>query len=168
MNQNHPFTYRINLRLLFLLPLLGSFLFLSAQTKYVKKYAALADSLQEVYSIPSSVILGIAIIESASGTSRNCRLLNNHFGIVGKNNLLKTKRIKSRYKQYPNDTSSYVDFCKLMTRKRFYSKLKGKMDYKLWIEAISKSNYSEVPLIWKERILTAIRKHSLANPAKRH
>lgn len=150
-----------------MLLLLSSFHNLSAQSKYVRKYSGLADSLQAAYGIPSAVILGIAIIESSSGTSRNCRLLHNHFGIVGKNNLLKTKRIKSRYKQYANDTDSYIDFCRLMTTKRFYSKLKGNMNYKLWIDAISKAKYSEVPAIWKERILSAIRKNKLAAPGKK-
>jgi len=152
--------------LLLLAGLIGSFHTMTAQSKYVKKYSALADSLSEAYQIPTAVILGVAIIESSSGTSRNCRLLNNHFGIVGKNNLLKTRGIRTRYKQYANDTSSYADFCRLMTTKRFYSKLKGNMDYKLWIEAISKARYSEVPLVWKQRILDAIRKNKLARPNK--
>lgn len=152
--------------LLLLASLIGSFHTMTAQSKYVKKYSGLADSLSEAYQIPVSVILGVAIIESSSGTSRNCRLLNNHFGIVGRNNLLKTRGIKTRYKQYPNDTSSYIDFCRLMTTKKFYSRLKGNMDYKLWIEAISKARYSEVPLVWKQRILEAIRKNKLARPNK--
>ncbi|HYM94681.1 MAG TPA: glucosaminidase domain-containing protein [Chitinophagaceae bacterium] len=152
----------------FLLPviLLSSSHLLSAQSEYVQKYSDLADSLSEVYGIPAAVILGIAIIESSSGTSRNCRLLNNHFGIVGRNDLLKTKKIKTRYKQYPNDTSSYVDFCRLMTRKRFYYRLKGNKDYKLWIDAISKAKYSEVPVVWRQRILDAIRKNKLSVPHK--
>lgn len=162
MKLNQRFTTRIRSRLLLSLLLLGSFHTLSAQSKYVRKYSGLADSLQEAYGIPTAVILGIAIIESSSGTSRNCRLLKNHFGIVGRNNLLKTRGIKTRYKQYDSDTSSYVDFCRLMTRKRFYPKLKGNMDYKLWIDAISKAKYSEVPDVWKQRILSAIRKNRLS------
>lgn len=146
---------------LLLVLLFGCFSAVSGQSKYVKKYSGLADSLSEVYGIPPAVMLGIAIIESSSGTSRNCRLLNNHFGIIGKNNLLRTKGIKTKYKQYPDDTSSYVDFCRLMTKKKFYSKLKGNMDYKLWIDAISKAKYSEVPAVWKQRILQTIRKNRL-------
>lgn len=162
MNLNHPISPGISRRVLFFLLLFGSFHSLSAQKKYIKEYSGLADSLQQVYGIPSSVILGVAIIESASGTSRNSRLLHNHFGIMGKNNLLKTKGVKSRYKQYPDSKSSYIDFCRIIYKRKFYSKLKGNMDYKLWIHAISRSNYSEVPDIWKERVLTAIRKHKLS------
>lgn len=131
------------------------------QTKYLQTYGPLADSLSIVYGIPSSVMLGVAIIESGSGTSRNAKLLNNHFGIVGKNSLLKTKGIRSRYKQYPSVKASYIGFCQLLTRKKFYPKLKGNNDYKLWLEAMSKAGYSEAPVEWKTRISAAIRKFKL-------
>jgi Bax protein len=133
-----------------------------SQSAYIKKYRPLADSLAEVYGVPASVMLGVAILESGSGTSRNSKLLNNHFGIVGKNNLLKTKGIKTRYKQYPDATSSYVAFCQLQTRKKYYAKLKGNKDYTLWIDTMSKSSYSEVPEIWKSRVLSIIKKNKLA------
>jgi Bax protein len=133
-----------------------------AQSKYIRKYRPMADSLSEVYKIPTSVMLGVAILESGSGTSRNCKLLNNHFGIVGKNNLLKTKGVKTRYKQYPDALASYVDFCKVIKKKRFYKKLKDNMDYKLWIDAISKAGYSEVPDYWKTKVLETIKKNKLS------
>lgn len=133
-----------------------------SQAKYIQQYRPLADSLQEVYGIPAGVMLGVAIIESGSGTSRNAKLLNNHFGIVGKNNLLKTKGIKSRYKQYASPAASYVGFCQMLSRKKFYAKLKGNMDYKQWLDAMAKARYSEAPVEWKKRITAAIRKHKLA------
>lgn len=133
-----------------------------AQSAYVKKYKPLADSLAEKYEIPVAVILGVAIIESGSGTSRNSKLLNNHFGIVGKNDLLKTKGIRSRYKQYPDVASSYVGFCKLVKKKKYYDKLKGNMDYRLWLEAMSKAGYTEAPEEWKKRISLTIKKHKLS------
>ena len=134
----------------------------SGQSKYIKQYKPIADSLSSVYGIPTSVMLGIAIIESGAGKSRNCRLLNNHFGIKGKNDLLKTKGIKTAYKQYPDGRASYISFTMLMTRKKFYQKLKGKMDHRLWLDAISKSGYSTVPQEWKRNITAAIKKHKLA------
>lgn len=133
-----------------------------AQTKYVQKYRPLADSLSIEYGIPAAVMLGVAIIESSSGTSRNCKLLNNHFGIIGKNKLLKTKGIKTRYKQYDDAMESYVDFCHLLKKRKFYKKLKGNIDYKLWIDAISKANYSEIPATWKLRVLATIKKNKLS------
>jgi len=137
-----------------------------SQSRYVKKYRPVADSLSSVYGVPTSVILGVAILESGSGTSRNCKLLNNHFGIVGKNDLLKTKRIKSRYKQYTDSMASYVDFCRLMTKKKFYKKLKDNNDYSLWVEAISAAGYSEIPDYWKQKVLETIRKNKLAVASK--
>ncbi len=135
---------------------------LQAQSKYVKKYKPLVDSLYAEYGVPAAVILGVAIVESGSGASRNAKMLNNHFGIVGKNNLLKTKGIKSRYKQYKQVADSYEDFCQLLSRRKFYSTLKGNKDYRVWVDAISKTGYSEMPEEWKKRINTAIRKNKLS------
>lgn len=128
---------------------------------FENKYRPLADSLGAVYGIPPSVILGVAIIESGSGKSRNARLLNNFFGIKGKNNLLRTKRIRSSYKQYPNDTASFVSFCGLVSRKKFYPKLKGNPDYRLWTDALSHAGYSEIPETWEKLINSTIRNHQL-------
>ena len=88
-------------------------------------------------------------------------MLHNHFGIVGKNNLLQTKGIKTRYKQYPNVAASYKDFCRIISRRRFYPKIKGNTDYKVWTDSISKSNYSEVPEEWRKKINATIKKHKL-------
>ncbi|MDP4262729.1 MAG: glucosaminidase domain-containing protein [Bacteroidota bacterium] len=130
--------------------------------RYVKKYKPLADSLSAVYGIPAAIILGVAIMESGAGGSRNCKLLNNHFGIVGKNNLLRTKGIKTRYKQYPDAQASYMDFCRVIKKKKFYKKLKDNMDYKLWADAISKTGYSEIPVEWKKRVIATIEKNKLS------
>lgn len=143
---------------LLLLVTLGS---LQAQSKYVTRYRPIADSLSEVYGIPEAVILGVAILESGSGTSRNAKLLNNHFGIVGRNNLLKTKGIRTRYKQYPSVKASFADFCRLLSRRKFYARLKGKDEPGLWVDAISKTGYSENPVEWKKRITAAIKKNKL-------
>ena len=143
---------------LVMISLLGSTL-VFGQSKYVKQYRALADSMQEEYKIPAAVILGVAILESGSGTSKNARLLNNHFGIVGKNKL---KNVKTRYKQYESVYDSYKDFCKLLKKKKYYDKLKGNMNYTLWVDAISKAGYSEVPTIWKQRVISTIKKNKLS------
>ena len=135
----------------------------SSTKTFIKKYQPLADSLSKDYGIPASVILGVAIIESGSGTSKNCKLLNNFFGIVGKNKLMKTKGIKSRYKQYDDPHDSFKDFCKLLKKKKFYKSLKGNMDHALWVDSISKAGYSEVPAVWKQRVLSTIKKNKLAS-----
>jgi flagellum-specific peptidoglycan hydrolase FlgJ len=132
-----------------------------SQSAYIKKYKPLAVELSEEYGIPVAVILGIAIHESGAGTSRHAKLLNNHFGIKGKNKLLKEKGIRSSYKQYDEVKDCYKDFCKIIKKKKFYKKLKGNKDYTLWIDEISKAGYSVIPKIWKERVLSTIKKNKL-------
>lgn len=149
-------SYKIGILLISILYTSG---LLSQTTIYKTKYKPLADSLAKVYDIPFTVILGVAIVESSSGTARYCNLLNNHFGKTGKNNLLKTHKIRTKYKQYPNVTSSYLDFCRFISRKPFYPKLRGNKDYHLWINAISKTGYSELPEVWRKRVISVIKKH---------
>ncbi len=132
-----------------------------SQSTYIKKYRPLATELSAEFGIPASVILGVAIVESSGGTGRNVRLLNNHFGIIGKNNLRKTKGIKTRYKQYPDAVASFRDFCKVISKKKFYHRLKGHPAYLPWLDAISKTGYSEAPAVWKKRIAGVIQKHKL-------
>jgi flagellum-specific peptidoglycan hydrolase FlgJ len=114
---------------------------LHSQT-YYQKYQPIADSLEAVYGIPSSIMLAVAMQESGGGKSKVAKLLNNHHGITGKNNLLKTHGIKSMYQWYPSDTASYEGFCKVVARKKFYTTLKGSTDYKKWVYAIAKSGYA--------------------------
>lgn len=127
------------------------------QKKYVQQYKPIADSLAKVYGIPVKVILAVAIIESGSGTSRNCRLLNNHFGIVGPNRLLATHGIRTRYKQYADSRASYIDFAKLVSSKKYYAGLKGNTSEEKWVLAMSKSGYSEVPQEWYTVIMSTVK-----------
>jgi flagellum-specific peptidoglycan hydrolase FlgJ len=75
--------------------------------------------------------------------------------------LLQTKGIRSSYKQYKSDTASFVDFCKLIERKKFYPTLAGNPDYRPWILGLSKTGYSEVPETWRKLITGAIQKNKL-------
>ena len=112
-----------------------------SQSAYVKKWQPLAEHLREDYGIPVAVILGIAIHESGSGTSKHAKLLNNHFGIKGKNKLLKEKGIRSAYKQYDNVEECYEHFCKIIKKKKFYHK--QKIDAAKWfIDAIKQRQHT--------------------------
>ena len=146
--------------LLFFVALFLSPVFMLGQSTYVRKFVPVADSLSAIYKVPAALFLGVAVIESGSGKSRNAKMLNNHFGIIGKNSLHK-KGKKSRYKQYLNATDSYVDFAHHLTKRKFYNRLKGKMNYVLWVDAMSKDNYSEMPKIWKQRVLSTIKTNNI-------
>lgn len=128
---------------------------------YIKQYSELVKSLSEEFGIPTSIITAISIVESGAGKSRTARLLNNHFGVVGKNKLMKTKGIKTKYKQYASAEQSYREFCKMITRKKYYAKLKNNNNHKLWIEAMAKAGYSTQPEVWKKEILRAIKLYRL-------
>lgn len=129
--------------------------------RYIAQYKDLVKSLSDEFGIPTSIITAISIVESGAGQSRNTKLLNNHFGITGKNNLRKTKGIKSKFKQYDSPEESFREFCKMLTRKKYYAKLKGNNDYKLWVNAMSKAGYSTQPEVWKKMITGAIKKYKL-------
>lgn len=129
--------------------------------KYINQYKELRASLAKEYGIPVSIITAISIVESGAGTSRNCRLLKNHFGMIGKNNLKKTKGIKTRFKQYATDEDSYKDFCRMVSKKKYYPILKGNNNYKKWIDAMAKAGYSTTPLVWKKEISNAIKNYKL-------
>ncbi len=146
--------------LLFFIALFLCPFFMLGQSAYVRKFVPVADSLSAIYKVPAALFLGVAVIESGSGKSRNAKILNNHFGIIGKNSLHK-KGKKSRYKQYPSATDSYVDFANHLTKRKFYKRLKGKMNYVLWVDAMSKDNYSEMPKIWKQRVLSTIKTNNI-------
>lgn len=124
---------------------------------YVNKYRPLANALALEFGIPPAIILGVATVESSSGQARNCRDLNNHFGITGSNHVAR----KTRYKQYDSPEASFRDFCLLLTRRSFYQQLKGSADVTRWISAISRTGYSVAPQAWSGKIISAIRNNKL-------
>ena len=131
-----------------------SVLFASAQNKsYISNHKVIATILSQQYGIPASVILAVAAVESSGGQGPAAKVLNNHFGIVGKNSFINRRGHKSRYKQYNNELFSYMDFCKLVSHKRFYRKLKGSTNCVAWVKAISHAGYSEAPEQWEQKVL---------------
>jgi len=133
-----------------------AFTTLISQT-YFNKYQLLADSLETIYQIPSSVMLAIAYYESGAGKSMLARKSNNHFGIVGKN-----PHYRSRYRYFKSDTASYEGFCKLICNKSFYRKLAGTDDTHQWILAISNAGYAQNATAWRHKILAIIKSNELS------
>jgi flagellum-specific peptidoglycan hydrolase FlgJ len=60
---------------------------ISAQNSYINQYKSLATELSQEFGIPTTVILSIAYMETGGGTSSACKVLNNHFGMTGKNDI---------------------------------------------------------------------------------
>jgi flagellum-specific peptidoglycan hydrolase FlgJ len=153
---------RILKRNILVLALLAVSYAANAQNKnYITDHKILASLLGEHYGIPASVILAVAAVESSGGAGPVAKVLNNHFGMVGKNNFVNKRGHKSRYKQYDNEYASYIDFCNMISRKKFYSKLKNNENPKLWIKAMSSSGYSEKPEEWEQKIMSVVLSNKL-------
>ncbi len=127
---------------------------------YIDEYKNVAQQLMLETGVPASVILAIAMHESANGNSRIARYLNNHFGIKGKNN---SKAIKSAYKGYESTLASYWDFINLLKRRKSVQSLfegNSVTDYKPWILAIARSGYSATK-DWRHKVLATISRYNL-------
>lgn len=127
---------------------------------YIEEYADIAQELGQEYQIPASIILGVAIHESAAGKSKIARHLNNHFGFKGKNS---NTEIRSAYRDFPNVDSSYTYFVELMKRRPYFNSLFDKYDqydYRGWAKGIHNGGYASSPT-WASKVIALINKYEL-------
>ncbi|MEJ6981150.1 glucosaminidase domain-containing protein [Pedobacter sp. P351] len=130
----------------------------SAAKKYIELYNEAAIRTMNQYGVPASIVLGVAIHESASGNSKIAKYLNNHFGMKGSSG---PKPIKSAYKGYENVDASYTDFANLL-KKRF-SSLFSKYpvdDYKSWVYGIHRGGYAASGT-WATQVMAIIKAYKL-------
>ncbi|MDH5828507.1 glucosaminidase domain-containing protein [Sphingobacterium sp. SG20118] len=145
-----------------LILILGSYTATLAQSNqfYIDKYSPIAQEMMQEHGVPASVILAIAMHESAHGNSKIAKNLNNHFGIKGKNN---SKVIRSAYKGYKSVLDSYNDFISLVKRKKTTSSLfeenRGQ-NYKAWVGALAKAGYSRTK-DWSSKVIRTIELYNL-------
>ena len=86
--------------ILFLLFAVGTSWGQKVAKDYIEKHKFTAMSLSKESGIPASIILGVSMIESGMGKSRNCTLLHNYFAANGKNHPPKIPGApRSAYKQ---------------------------------------------------------------------
>jgi len=129
---------------------------------FVEKHSALAVRLMNESGIPASIILGVAIVESGMGTSRNARLLKNYFGVKGKNNLHKThKGHHSAYKQYPSVAASFRDFVRIVSAKKWFPEMGCNKTPHDWLVKLNHSGYAQAKGKWIADIEQSIRKYDL-------
>jgi len=129
---------------------------ISAQNSYINQYKTIATELSQEFGIPTSVILSIAFMETGGGTSSACKMLNNHFGMTGRNNVN-----SSRFKSFTDSKASYRAFCEWVSKKKFYQNLKGSQNHNEWFVAIASSGYSTKPAEWKQKLNTVMKKIGL-------
>ncbi|RZK48407.1 MAG: LysM peptidoglycan-binding domain-containing protein [Pedobacter sp.] len=149
-------------KILLLLILVTGAFFASAQTteEYIEEYAAIAQDLAEEHHIPASIILGVAIHESAAGKSRIARHLNNHFGFKGKNS---NTEIRSAYRDFPTVDSSYNHFITFLKSRNHFNTLfdkHDKYDFKSWARGIQRGGYAH-SRTWSSQVIALIKKYEL-------
>ena len=119
---------------------------------YINKYDSLSLSLTTESKIPTSIILGISMLESGYGTSKLSINKHNFFGV---------KKGKY-YGSYENDTASFKDFCYYISKRKYYDFLTKNniTDYKIWLKSIRKGGYS-ASKSWATKVSYYIKKYEL-------
>lgn len=132
----------------------------SVTQNYIDKYKETAVALMNEHHIPASIILAVAIHESASGTSKIARYLNNHFGLKGPNN---STQIKSAYRGFNEIEDSYNYFISFLQSRPKLNQLFGQFteyDYKNWARGIQRGGYA-ASRTWASQIMALIKKYHL-------
>ncbi|MEB0261699.1 MULTISPECIES: glucosaminidase domain-containing protein [unclassified Mucilaginibacter] len=151
----------------------------SAAQSYIEKFKDNAIRIMHETGVPASIILGVAMHESASGKSAIAQNLNNQFGVKGGGGAVYykgNKKVRSAYKKYDNVMASFQDFARIMTERKQFSHLADKLtqyDYKGWAKGIQRGGYASSKK-WSAQVLGIINKYDLndfdddaeANPAK--
>ncbi len=128
---------------------------------YVNKYDSLALEVLNTYSIPASLVLGIALQESGGGTSKLCVTKHNHFGVKGRVKSGKTKSgYVTTYRSFESDEAAYLHFGKMVSGKKYYPGLRNNMDYMKWLKAMKSAKYASSST-WVSRVDNIIRKYDL-------
>lgn len=129
-------------------------------TDYVEEHTDHAQELMREYDVPASVILAVAIHESAAGKSKVARHLNNHFGIKGSNS---STTINSSYRDFESADESYDNFVEVLQNKSSFSKLFDECDqydYAAWARGIQRGGYAS-SRTWAKQVIAIINKYEL-------
>ncbi|WP_232456884.1 glucosaminidase domain-containing protein [Pedobacter psychrophilus] len=141
--------------------LVSSFCFAQSVTQnYIEENKDFSIQLMNKYHVPASIILAVAIHESASGTSKIARYLNNHFGIKGPNS---NTQINSSYKGFEIVEDSYLNFIDMLQSRSKFKTLFDKYtdyDYRSWAYGIQSGGYA-ASKTWASQVIGLIKKHKL-------
>ena len=132
----------------------------SSAQQYIEQYKDVAIQYMEEHGCPASIILAIAMHESAHGNSRIARHLNNHFGIKGRNN---SKTIRSAYKGYDSVEESYQDFIDFLKKRKNTQQLFDQYqphEYQKWVQGIARAGYAQSSS-WSSKVISMIKKYNL-------
>ena len=149
---------------------LGCFLFGAAQKNtpqcYIDEFKADAIKIMHETGVPASIVLGVAMHESACGNSALAKNLNNQFGVKGDSRVVYVvhkKKVSTLYKSYGSVYDSFQDFARIMTERREFNGLIEKLthfDYNGWAHGIQKNGYAS-DRKWAKSVLRIIDKYQL-------
>lgn len=144
------------------LSLIFSVLLTRAQTTedYIAAHVSHAQELMRIHQLPASLILAVAIHESAAGKSKIAKYLNNHFGVKGENS---STEIRSSYRDYPTVDSSYNHFISFLHSRPYFNVLFGKLnqyDFYGWAKGIQRGGYAHSKT-WSAKVISLIKKYEL-------
>jgi len=135
----------------------------NSSQSYIEKFKDNAIRIMHQSGVPASIILAVAMHESANGNSKLARNYNNHFGVKGRSNVAVPKKTHSSYKQYDSALESFQDFAHIMTERKQFSHLAANLshyDYLAWVKGIQRSGYASSRQ-WGSQVLGIIRKYKL-------
>ncbi|MFM9825405.1 glucosaminidase domain-containing protein [Flavobacterium sp.] len=135
---------------------------------YINNYKSVAQANMKKYSIPASIILGQALLESGSGVGTLCVQANNHFGIkcnsewTGESVRYNDDAIDECFRKYTNPIDSFRDHSLFLSGKKRYSSLfnLNKTDYKSWAKGLKEAGYATDEL-YPSKLITIIEKYQL-------
>src|ERR1700743_636496 len=94
----------------------------NTSTSYIEKFKDDAIRIMHESGVPASIILAVAMHESANGNSNIAQNLNNQFGVKGYNKTVyktqKNKKVSTFYKHYDSVMESFENFARIMTQRK--------------------------------------------------
>jgi len=133
---------------------------------YIEQFKDNAISIMRETGIPASIILGIAMHESANGNSSVAKNLNNQFGFKSNSGSVyykNKKKVRSSYKKYDSILESFADFARVITQRRDRGAISPELsetEYEKWVKGIQRSGYASSKK-WTSQVLAIIRKYEL-------
>ena len=121
--------------------------------EYIDRYKDFAIAEMSMYSIPASITLAQAILESGNGKSRLAKEANNHFGIKchsnwnGKKVYADDDEKQECFRKYSSVKESYRDHSLFLADRDRYAFLfeYKTSDYKSWARGLKKAGYATNP-----------------------
>lgn len=138
----------------------------NSSKSYIEKFKESAISIMHQSGIPASIVLAVAMHESASGNSLLAQKFNNQFGIKGSGTNVyykNKKKITTPYKKYDSVMDSFQDFARVLTEKKKFAHLSQELthyDYVGWAKGIQRSGYA-ASRKWAKQVLWLIDKYQL-------